>query len=116
MNGDSVSHISLYIKEEPMATKRKSNTSGKVSVKKSDLRAAAAATELDSAGHALQGAEDLEDAAQDFAAARDLRGAAVMAGVEGVQDLTRAEDMATVAKRVGRLGQIVGEAGVTDVA
>src|SRR3954468_5216473 len=87
-----------------------------VTVSKNDLQNAAGAIERDADKIARKGVEDLEEAASDFDAARDLRDAAVITGVAGVADVTRAEDLAIVAKQVGLLGEIVGAAGVRDAA
>lgn len=65
---------------------------------------------------AVEGAAQAADGAQLVSAGRDLAGVAMQATASAASDLTRAQDTARVAQRVGALGRVVGAAGEADLA
>lgn len=77
--------------------------------KKQALQTAAAIT-------AVEGAAQAADGAQLVVAGRELAGVALQATASAASDLTRAQDAARVAQRVGELGRVVGAAGEADLA
>ena len=92
-----------------MASTRETNRD--VADSRGRRKSAAEEVEREVSATAKRGATTLRNAGLEFEAAAQLRNAAIAAGVTGVRDLTRADDMAVVAKRVSQLGEIVGAAG-----
>jgi hypothetical protein len=85
------------------------------STREDKVERAADALWTDAAKTAQAGAGALEDAARavEIGEALDSAGQIVLAS--GIQDLTRAEDLQTVANRIGSLSAIVAESGAADV-
>ena len=65
---------------------------------------------------ATEGAMEMLDGAEDLDIARDAAAIGVAEVAAAASDLTRAEDAAFVAERVQHLSDVMGEAGVVDVA
>ena len=80
------------------------------------LERAADAMWKDAAKTAAAGAGALEDAARAVEMGEALDSAGQIMLASGIQDLTRAADLQTVATRVASLSEIVAESGAADVA
>lgn len=99
-----------------MATRSRAHTSSRGSSKQAQLERAAGDMRKDAVEMAQSGADSMEAAAGGLAVAEVLDSAGLIAFGAGIQDLTRAEDLQTVASRVGTLSEVVAASGVADVA
>jgi hypothetical protein len=99
-----------------MPARTRARGSSRKSTRQDKVERAADAMWKDAAKTASAGAGALEDAARAVEMGEALDSAGQIMLASGIQDLTRAADLQTVAARVASLSKVVAESGATDVA
>ena len=74
------------------------------------------AVKREAAATAQSGAKHFASADRSFETAQGLTSASFQVSASAIRDATRADDVAVMAKRIGQLGEIVGDAGARDAA